>query len=60
MAKKTIEEKAVNAANLKRPIPKFKTYKCNCCRSTFNNENFAVDDERDCPVCDHRDCVRAI
>jgi len=46
------------AYNLKRPIPPFKSFRCNICGQHINNENFEIDDGRDCPVCDNKECLK--
>ena len=45
------------APKAKAPKIRYQNYKCNICKAEYNNENFAVDHEKDCPVCDNRDCA---
>jgi len=51
MAKKKIDPYAP------RKVPKLQKYKCKICLQEYDNETFAVDNEKDCPVCDNRDCA---
>jgi len=46
--------------NVKRPIPKPKSFKCNICGATYSNENFDITNEKDCAICDNRDCAQKI
>lgn len=39
------------------PIRKFK---CNICLREYSSENFDIANEKDCPLCDNRDCVTRI
>ena len=52
--------KAVSAYDCIREVPDLQNYKCKICKATYNNMTFHVADERDCPVCDNRDCAQKI
>lgn len=49
-----------NPYDCKRPVPDLQNYRCTICKQTFNNLTFDIQDERDCPICDNRDCVKKI
>lgn len=57
MAKETVKKLVYN---LKRKIPKLQKFRCNICNQEYDNQSFAVDDERDCPLCDNRDCAEKL
>lgn len=41
-------------------VPSTKNFRCKVCEQKYNNAEFEVPDERDCPLCDNRDSAKRI